>query len=107
MRRGVRLFQLAGVLLFQQAVTIALSGYNACFFFTHARRNPRRRLGATVLGFVNVALAGESLAFGLLPHLLFARHAVVVGQAIVTSLSLAVALVMAALALRHRLRRGR
>jgi hypothetical protein len=100
------LFQLELILLMQRGVTILLSGCNACFFLAYAQRHVRRRLGARTLALFNVALGGESLTFGLVPRLLDAPALLTtVGQFIASSLSLAVALVIAALVLRHRLRR--
>ncbi len=108
MPRGASMSHLQQALLLQRVLTIALSGYNACFFLDYARRSVRRRLGAGVLACVNLALGGESLAFGLLPSLVDIQAALAVAaQIVVASLSLAVTLVMAVLALRHRLRNKR
>lgn len=109
MTRGGTLAQpLDAALLVQRALTVALSAHNALFFARfRSRRHPRRRLGATVLVFINLALAGESLAFSLIPQVLgHAGRGITLGsQVVVASVSLAVAIAIAALILRQRLRR--
>ncbi|MBI4338786.1 MAG: hypothetical protein HY680_02395 [Chloroflexi bacterium] len=91
-------------LLLERGLTVALAGYNACYFGGHLARRPRRRLGGCLLALINMALGGESLAFGLLPRLLPMGTALgTAGEAAASSLSLAVALAMAVLILRHRL----
>ncbi|MBI4202069.1 MAG: hypothetical protein HY532_02990 [Chloroflexi bacterium] len=107
MLRGARLLQLETALLFQRALTVALGGCNACFFLAYARRHPRRRLGAGALALVNLALLSESVAFGLLPGLAETHSFVAAAHLAAASLSLAAAASMAALVLRHRLRRRR
>ena len=57
-------------LLVQRSLTVAISAYNALYFATYRLRNGRYRLGALVLAFINVAIAGESVAFWLLPWML-------------------------------------
>ena len=95
------------VLLVQRSLTILLSGYNAFYFATYRSRHGRRRLGAIVLTFINLAIAAESLAFGLLPLTLPSRSIgfTAGSQLVAASLSLAVALTMAVLILRHHVRR--
>ena len=108
MTRGAALPQpLEMVLLVQRSLTVVLSGYNAFYFATYRSRRGRRRLGAIVLTMINLAIGAESLAFGLLPITL-ARNGTgftVGSQLMAASLSLAVALVIAALILRQQIRR--
>ena len=108
MTRGATLPQpLEMALLVQRGLTVVLSGYNAFYFATYRSRRGRRRLGAIVLTLINLAIGAESLAFGLLPITL-ARNGTgftVGSQFIAASLSLAVALIIAALILRQQIRR--
>ena len=53
-------------LLVQRALTVAISAYNAIYFSRYRLRTGRRRLGAVVLAFISLAIAGGSVAFGLL-----------------------------------------
>lgn len=93
------------VLLLQRVCTVALSGYNARFFFAYARQHTRLRLGALVLALVNLALCGESLAFSVAPALWDAeRRITAAAQALASVLSLAVSFILAALVFRHKLR---
>jgi len=94
------------VLLVQRGLTVALSGHNAFYFATYRPRRGRRRLGAVVLALINLAIGGESLAFGLLLRAVAdgGTGLTVGSQLIAASLSLAVVLVMAALILRQRIR---
>ncbi len=94
------------VLLVQRSLTVVLSGYNAFYFATYRSYRGRRRLGAVVLTFINLAIGAESLAFGLLPRTLAGNvTGLTVGSQITAaSLSLAVAMVIAALVLRARRR---
>ena len=94
-------------LLVQRSLTVAISAYNALYFATYRLRNGRYRLGALVLAFINVAIAGESVVFWLLPWMLAesSRQVTVAGQLVVASLSLAVSITIAALILRQKMRR--
>ena len=108
MARGANLnHSLETVLLVQRGLTVILSGHNAFYFASYLTRRGRRRLGATVLAFINLALGVESLAFGVLPMVLLNTGTgfALSSQLVAASLSLAVALVMAALILRQRIRR--
>lgn len=93
------------VLLVQRVLTVALSGYNAFYFATYRSRRGRRRLGAVVLIFINLAIGAESLAFGLSSRTLAGNGFTVGSQLIAASLSLAVAMAIAALVLRQQVRR--
>ena len=108
MSRGATLTHpLEMVLLVQRSLTVVLSGYNAFYFATYPSHRGRRRLGAIVLVFINLAIAAESLAFGLLPRTLASSSTgfTIGSQFVAASLSLAVALAMATLILRRRIRR--
>ena len=108
MSRGATLNHLLEmVLLVQRGLTVALSSYNAFYFATYPSRQGRGRLGAIVLTLINLAIGGESLAFGLLPMAVANRGVGITtgSQLIAASLSLAVVLVMAVLILRQRIRR--
>lgn len=95
------------VLLMQRAVTVFVSGFNAFYFYRY--RSPRggRRFGAIVLTLINLAIAAESVAFGLLPAVAIGDIAwLTAGSRIVaSSLSLFVALTIAALIIRQQIRR--
>ena len=81
-------------LLVQRSLTVAVSAYNALYFATYRLRNGRYRLGAVVLALINIAIAGESAAFWLLPWLLpwllaeSSRQVTAAGQLVAASLSL-------------------
>ena len=96
-------------LLVQRSLTVAVSAYNALYFATYRLRNGRYRLGAAVLALINLAIAGESAAFWLLPWLMAESSGQVTaaGQLVAASLSLAVSMAMAALILRQKMRKGR
>ena len=107
MSRGVALsYPLETVLLAQRGLTVALSGYNALYFATYRSHRGRRRLGAVVLTLINLAIGAESLAFAL-PKLLgkYSLWLPVGSHIAAASLSLAAALVMAALIIRNQLRK--
>ena len=95
------------VLLLLRAVTVFVSGFNALYFYRY--RSPRggRRLGAMVLALINLAIAAESLAFGLLPAIAFGDLAWLTegSQIVASSLSLFVALTIAALIIRQQIKR--
>ncbi|MEK7777837.1 MAG: hypothetical protein AAB303_04355 [Chloroflexota bacterium] len=95
------------LLLIQRALTVVLSGHNAFYFATYRSHHGKRRLGAIVLTFINLAIGAESLAFGLLPWTARSGNtALTLGSRLVAaSLSLAVALTIAALIFRQRIRR--
>lgn len=94
-------------LLVQRSLTVAISAYNAFYFATYRPRNGRHHLGAVVLAFINLAIAGESTAFWLLPWMLpeMGQQVTTVGQLVAASLSLTVSLTMAALILRQKMRK--
>ncbi len=95
------------VLLMQRAVTVFVSGFNTLYFFRY--RSPRggRRFGAIVLTLINLTIAVESLAFGLLPAIALGDFAWLTAgsQIVASSLSLFVVLTIAALIIRQRLKR--
>ena len=102
MRRGALVIDPPeATLLVQRGLTVAASGYNAFYFATYRLRNGRHRLGAVVLALINLALVGESVAFGLLPRMLadMGRELTTAGQL------LAVSLTMATLILRQKMKR--
>lgn len=106
MSRGVALAHpLEMALLVQRILTVVISGYNAFYFATYRSRHGRRRLGAVVLIFINLAIGAESLAFGLLPRTLAGNGFTVGSQLIAASLSLSVAMAIAVLILRQQVRR--
>ncbi len=92
-------------LLVQRALTVAISSYNAIFFMRYRLRTGRRRLGAIVLAFISLAIAGESVAFGLLPELLAGAGLTAAAQYVSASLSLGVSMTIAALILRRKMRK--
>ena len=92
-------------LLVQRALTVAISSYNAIFFMRYRLRTGRRRLGAVVLAFISLAIAGESVAFGLLPELLAGAGLTSAAQYVSASLSLGVSMTIAALILRQKMRK--
>ncbi len=57
-------------LLFQQGITAAASGFNACHFAAYRSPLRRRRWGALALALANLALFAESLYLGMLPSCL-------------------------------------
>ncbi len=95
------------LLLVQRALTLVLSGHNAFYFATYRSRQGKRRLGAIVLTLINLAIGAESLAFGILPwSITRAGTGLTLGSRLLAaSLSLAVALTIAILILRQRIRR--
>ncbi len=108
MNRGATLtVPFESMLLLQRSLTVAFSAYNAFYFATYPLRSGRHHLGAVVLAFINLAIAGESVAFGLLPRMLAqtAWDLTTPGQLVAASLSLAVSLTMTALILRQRAKR--
>jgi hypothetical protein len=108
MPRGATLsYPLDLVLLLQRAATVFVSGFNALYFFRYRSPSGGRRLGAVVLTFVNLAIAAESMAFGLMPAIAFRDLAWLTAgsQIVASSLSLFVVLVIAALIIRQQLRR--
>ncbi|MCZ6615496.1 MAG: hypothetical protein O6920_06930 [Chloroflexi bacterium] len=92
-------------LLAQRGLTVAISAYNAIFFIRYRLRTGRRRLGAVVLAFISLAIAGESIASGLLPWLLEGTSVTAAGRHVAASLSLAVSMTIAALILRQKMRK--
>ncbi len=94
-------------LLLQRSLTVALNIYNAFYFATYPLRYGQYRLGSMGLASINLAIAGESMAFGLLPRLLedTAWDVTAPGQLVAASFSLAVSLTMTALILRQKNRR--
>ena len=96
-------------LLVQRSLTVAISAYNALYFATYRLRDGRYRLGAVVLALINIAIAGESAAFWLLPWMLAesSRQVTAAGQLVAASLSLAVSMTMAALILRQKMGKGK
>ncbi len=95
------------LLLVQRALTLVISGHNAFYFATYRTRHGKRRLGAIVLTLINIAIGAESLAFGLLPWTNFIDNTAltIANRLVAASLSLAVAMTIAALIFRHRIRR--
>ena len=94
------------LLLLQRAATVVLSGHNALYFAMYRSRHGRRRLGAFVLMFINLAIGAESLAFGVLPWTASGSTGLVLGSRLIaTTLSLAVAVAMAVLIFRQHIRR--
>lgn len=95
------------VLLLQRAVTVFVSGFTALYFYHYRSPSGGRRLGAIVLTFINLTIAAESVAFGLLPAIAFGDLAWLTAgsQIVASSLSLFVALTIAALIIRQQLRR--
>ena len=96
------------LLLVQPALSLVISGHNAFYFATYRTRQGKRRLGAIVLTLINLAIGAESLAFGLLPWATLSpdTSGLTLGSRLVAaSLSLAVALTIAALIFRQRIRR--
>ena len=95
------------VLLMQRAVTVLVSGFNALYFYHYRSPSGGRRLGAIVLTLINLTIAAESLAFGLLPAIAFEDLAWLTAgsQIVASSLSLSVVLAIAALIIRQQIRR--
>ncbi|MBI4201092.1 MAG: hypothetical protein HY531_02235 [Chloroflexi bacterium] len=108
MTRGATLTHpLEMALLVQRGLTVAISGHNAFYFARYRSRQGRRRLGAVVLALINLAIAGESVAFGLLPWALNGGDTGLTlgSQLVAASLSMVVALTIGALILRQRTRK--
>ena len=108
MPRGATLTQpLETVLMVQRSLTVALSGYNAFYFATYRSPRGRRRFGAMVLTLINLAIGAKSLAFGLVPIAIARSSAgfTLGSQLVAASLSLVVAVIIATLILRRRIRR--
>ena len=92
------------ILLLQRGFTIALSGYNALYFWHYFSSQRKRRAGSFVLVLINLAIGLESLAF-VFSTLLGSDFKVSAGvQVAAASLSLAVAAALTALVLRRRLK---
>ena len=91
-------------LLLQRGFTIALSGYNAFYFWRYLSCQSKRRVGLLTLVLINLAIGLESLAF-VFSTLLNSDFRVSAGvQVAAASLSLAVAAALTALVLRRRLK---
>ena len=92
------------ILFFQRGFTIALSGYNALYFWRYFSSQRKRRVGLLTLVLINLAIGLESLAF-VFSTLLGSDFRVSAGaQVAAASLSLAVAATLTALVLRRRLK---
>ena len=92
------------ILLLQRGFTIALSGYNARYFWLYFSCQRKRRVGLLTLVMINLAIALESLAF-VFSTLLGSDFSISAGvQVAAASLSLAVAATLTALVLRRRLK---
>ena len=105
MARGVVLnTPLELILLLQRGFTIALSGYNARYFWLYFSCQRKRRVGLLTLVMINLAIALESLAF-VFSTLLGSDFSISAGvQVAAASLSLVVAATLTALVLRRRLK---
>ena len=105
MARGVALNSpIELILLLQRGFTIALSGYNALYFWQYFTRQQKRRVGLLTLVMINLAIGLESLAF-VFSTLLGSDFRISAGvQVAAASLSLAVAAALTALVLRRRLK---
>ena len=91
-------------LLLQRGFTIALSGYNALYFWRCFSSQRKRRVGLLTLVLINLAIGLESLAF-VFSTLLGSDFRVSAGMQIAAaSLSLTVAAALTALVLRRRLK---
>ena len=91
-------------LLLQRGFTIALSGYNAFYFWRYLSSQRKRRVGLLTLVLINLAIGLESLAF-VFSTLLGSDFRISAGvQVAAASLSLAVAAILTALVMRRRLK---
>ena len=91
-------------LLLQRGFTIALSAYNAFYFWRYLSSQRKRRVGLLTLVLINLAIGLESLAF-VFSTLLDSHFRISAGvQVVAASLSLAVAATLTALVLRRRLK---
>ena len=90
-------------LFFQRGFTIALSGYNALYFWRYFSCQRKRRVGLFTLVLINLAIGLESLAF-VFSTLLDSDFISAGVQVAAASLSLAVAATLTALVLRRRLK---
>lgn len=91
-------------LFFQRGFTIALSGYNALYFWRYFSSQRKRRVGLLTLVLINLAIGLESMAF-VFSTLLGSNFSISAAvQIAAASLSLAVAAILTALVLRRRLK---
>ena len=92
------------LLLLQRGFTIALSGYNAFYFWRYFSCQSKRRVALLALVMINLAIGLESLAF-VFSTLFGTDFRIAAGvQVAAASLSLAVAATLTALVLRRRLK---